>query len=68
MADDNETLAIALNQRGLANEALGQRSAAISDFRQALKAQPDLTESKDGLRRLGASPTSLPEKPWWRNW
>jgi len=68
IANDNGTRAFALNQRGLANEALGQRLAAISDFRQALKAQPDLTESKDGLRRLGASPTPLSEKQWWKVW
>jgi tetratricopeptide (TPR) repeat protein len=54
---------IALSKRGLANEALGRRSAAIADFQEALRRQPDLDESKEGLKRLGVSPTSLPERP-----
>jgi tetratricopeptide (TPR) repeat protein len=64
--DDDVGRAFALGKRGLANEALGRRSAAIADFRQALKGELDLDESKDGLKRLGASP--VPEKPWWRFW
>jgi tetratricopeptide (TPR) repeat protein len=60
--------AMALSKHGPANEALGRRSAAIADFQQALKAQLDLDESKNGLKRLGASSTPITEKPWWRFW
>jgi tetratricopeptide (TPR) repeat protein len=48
----------ALSKHGLANEALGRRSAAIADFKKALKKQPNLDESKEGLKRLGASPAT----------
>jgi tetratricopeptide (TPR) repeat protein len=46
----------ALSKRGLANEALGRRSEAIADFQKALERQPNLDESKEGLKRLEASP------------
>jgi tetratricopeptide (TPR) repeat protein len=46
----------ALSKHGLANEALGRHSAAIADFQKALKQWPNLDESKEGLKRLGASP------------
>jgi len=65
---------IAISKRGLANEALGRQAAAIADFQEALRRSPDLDEAKDGLKRLGASPTappeprSAPQKPWWRFW
>jgi tetratricopeptide (TPR) repeat protein len=57
------TWPMALSKRGLANEALGRRSAAIADFQEALRSQPDLDESKEGLKRLDVSPTSLRERP-----
>ena len=47
--------AVALSKHGLANEALGRRSAAILDFQKALERQPNLEESEEGLKRLGAS-------------
>jgi tetratricopeptide (TPR) repeat protein len=59
---------VALSKHGLANEALGRRSAAIADFQKALKQQPDLDESKEGLKRLGASPVASNGKKWWRFW
>jgi tetratricopeptide (TPR) repeat protein len=46
----------ALDARGHIYEALGRREEAIADFRRALAAEPRMTGSKDGLRRLGASP------------
>jgi tetratricopeptide (TPR) repeat protein len=58
----------ALSKHGLANEALGRRSAAIEDFQNALKQWPNLDESKEGLKRLGASPAVSNEKKWWRFW
>ena len=58
----------ALSKQGLANEALGRRSAAIADFQNALKQWPNLDESKEGLKRLGASPTASDGKKWWRFW
>lgn len=59
---------IALSKRGLANEALGRRPAAIADFQRALTAWPDLEESQQGLKRLGVSPTLPENRPWWRFW
>jgi hypothetical protein len=37
-------------------EALGSREEATADFRHALSKVPDLHETKDGLKRLGANP------------
>jgi regulator of sirC expression with transglutaminase-like and TPR domain len=45
----------ALDTRGHIFEALGRRQEAIADFRRALAKMPDLQESKDALKRLGAS-------------
>jgi tetratricopeptide (TPR) repeat protein len=59
---------VALSKRGLANEALGRRSAAIVDFQKALSRQSNLDESKEGLKRLGASPATSNRKSWWRFW
>lgn len=59
---------MALSKRGRANEALGRKAAAVADFQVALKMQADLAEAKDGLKRLGASSTAIPEKPWWHFW
>jgi tetratricopeptide (TPR) repeat protein len=58
----------ALSKHGLANEALGRRSEAIADFQNALKQWPNLDESQEGLRRLGASPAASNGKKWWRFW
>jgi tetratricopeptide (TPR) repeat protein len=66
MEGDAAGRALALAKRGLANEALGRRLAAISDFQKALREEPDLDESIDGLKRLSAWP--VVEKPWWRFW
>jgi len=63
-----QSWSLALSKRGLANEALGRRQAAIIDFQKALAEQPELEESKQGLTRLGASPTVVRERPWWRFW
>ena len=63
-----EPWAVALSKHGLANEALGRRSAAIADFQKALRQQPNLDESQEGLKRLGASPASSNAKKWWRFW
>ena len=71
LSNSDQDWGFALSGHGLANEALGRREAAIADFRRALRAYSDLTEAKDGLKRLGASPMSTPnapEKPWWRFW
>jgi tetratricopeptide (TPR) repeat protein len=38
--------------RGIVYEALGRKNEAIADYRRA----PNVQESKDGLKRLGASP------------
>jgi tetratricopeptide (TPR) repeat protein len=46
----------AYDVRGHALEALGRREEAIADFRRALAIEPRLTGSRDGLRRLGATP------------
>ena len=48
--------AFALNARGQILEALGRRQDAIADFRQALAIDPNIEDSRDGLRRLGATP------------
>jgi tetratricopeptide (TPR) repeat protein len=58
----------ALSKHGLANEALGHHSAAIADFQKALKQWPNFDESKEGLKRLGASPATSDGKKWWRFW
>ncbi len=41
-----------LDTRGHIHEALGNRKEAISDYRAALKIDPKLKASRDGLRRL----------------
>ena len=48
--------AFALNARGQILEALGRRQEAIADFRQALAIDPNIEDSREGLRRLGATP------------
>jgi tetratricopeptide (TPR) repeat protein len=63
-----ESWPAALSKHGLANEALGRRSAAIADFQKALKQQPNLDESKEGLKRLGASPAASNGKKRWHFW
>lgn len=45
-----------LDARGHILEALGRREDAIADFRRALAIEPRLQGSRDGLKRLGASP------------
>ncbi len=45
-----------LGTRGQIFEALGRREEAIADYRRALSKDPSDQESKDGLKRLGASP------------
>lgn len=74
---------LALSKRGLANEALGLRAQAVSDFRRALVLLEDYTqrapplpnptiasinEVRDGLKRLGAEATPPAKRPWWRLW
>ena len=44
----------ALNNRGTALAALGQREAAVADFERALDRDPCLSEARLNLRRLGA--------------
>lgn len=39
---------------GYASEQLGRRDAAIAYYRAALQYAPDMTEAKEGLKRLGA--------------
>jgi tetratricopeptide (TPR) repeat protein len=63
-----EPWSVALSKHGLANEALGRRSEAIADFQNALKRQPNLDESKEGLKRLGAPLASSNGSKWWRFW
>jgi tetratricopeptide (TPR) repeat protein len=46
----------ALDTRGHILEALGRREDAIADFRRALAIEPRLSGSRDGLKRLGATP------------
>ena len=48
--------AVAFDTRGHIREALGQKEEAIADFRKALELDPNLQESKDALKRLGATP------------
>jgi Tfp pilus assembly protein PilF len=42
--------------RGVAYEKTGSADLAIADFRRALAIDPDQQGSKDGLKRLGATP------------
>jgi tetratricopeptide (TPR) repeat protein len=67
-SSSGESWPTALSKHGLANEALGRRSAAIAGFQTALKQWPNLEESKEGLERLGASPEASKGKKWWRFW
>ncbi len=46
----------ALDTRGHIFEALGRRQDAITDFRRALAIEPRLAGSRNGLKRLGATP------------
>ena len=46
----------ALDTRAHILEALGRREEAIADFRRALAIEPRLLGSRQGLKRLGASP------------
>jgi len=48
--------AATLGTRGLIYEALGRLEEAIADFRRALTLDPNMRESSDALKRLGASP------------
>ena len=50
------TNAAAFIDRGQLYEKLGRRDAAIADYRAALKANPDLKEAAEGLKRLKADP------------
>jgi tetratricopeptide (TPR) repeat protein len=52
----NPSQAQTLDTRGHILEALGRREDAIADFRRALAIEPRLQGSRDGLKRLGASP------------
>ncbi len=60
----DETKAIALDPgtatghgvRGLAYEKKGQRDKAVADYRASLNLNPGMTDSRDGLRRIGATP------------
>jgi tetratricopeptide (TPR) repeat protein len=45
-----------LETRGHIFESLGRREEAIADFRRVLDINPDIQESRDALKRLGASP------------
>lgn len=62
MADVDSALALRpadpgiLDTRGHILEAMGRREEAIAAYRQALAAAPDLAESREGLKRLGAAP------------
>lgn len=42
--------------KGHINEALGNRTAAIGDYRRALELDKNATDSSEGLKRLGAKP------------
>ena len=46
----------ALDTRASIFEALGRKEEAIADFRRALAKNPNIQNSKDGLKRLGATP------------
>ncbi len=52
----NPRYAYALDTRAHIYEALGRRQEAIRDHRQVLRLNPSLKESREGLRRLGATP------------
>ena len=62
LADANKAVrllprkAYAWDTRAHVYEALGNRNAAINDFRKALDLDPDNEASRSGLRRLGAQP------------
>ena len=45
-----------LDIRGHILEALGRREDAVADFRRALAIEPRMQGSRDGLKRLGATP------------
>jgi tetratricopeptide (TPR) repeat protein len=45
-----------LDTRGHILEALGRREEAVADFRRALTIEPRLGGSREGLKRLGATP------------
>ena len=45
-----------LGTRGQIFEVLGRTEEAIADFRRALAVDPNMRDSKEGLKRLGASP------------
>ena len=49
----NENSAQALSLRGLIQEKLGARDAAIADLRRAAALDPSLPQPVDALRRLG---------------
>jgi lipoprotein NlpI len=46
----------AFDTRGHIYEALGRKEDAIADFRKALAINPNIPESVEGLKRLGAQP------------
>jgi tetratricopeptide (TPR) repeat protein len=46
----------ALDTRAHILESLGRREEAVADFRRALAIEPRLSGSRDGLKRLGATP------------
>jgi adenylate cyclase len=50
------TEAYVWDTRGHIHEALGNRDAAIRDYRQAVALDPAHQSSRDGLKRLGATP------------
>lgn len=50
-----------LNNRGVALAMLGQRDAAIADFRRAVAAYPCLTDAHENLRKLD-QPSDVPPK------
>ena len=51
----NENSASALSLRGLIQEKLGARDAAIADLRRAAALDPGLRRRSDALRRLGVT-------------
>ena len=48
--------AYVLDTRGHILEALGRKEEAIANYHQALSKDPFIEKSKEGLKRLGASP------------